>query len=165
MRNLRLALGTLAALVAMAGSAQACTSGRIRAYFSYERPSVTGQSASLLVNIAPGEVRELGSIRARLLGGARDMSDNGYVRIRLGEAAFGTNCVELGPTDGPVFVVGTLQRNSRGELVLMAETRSQTGPRPIFPRGRRDSSFYDQYIVDPSYLSPEARRRREAKPQ
>jgi hypothetical protein len=164
MKGLHLFLGALAALVAVAGSAQACTSGRIRAYFSYERPTVTGQSAGLLVSIPPGEVREAGSIRARLLSGARDMSDNGYVRIRLGEAAFGTNCVELGPTDGPVFVVGTLQRNSRGELVLTAEARPQS-PRPIFPRGRRDRSFYDQYIVDPAYLSPAERRRREARPQ
>ncbi len=116
----------------------------------------------LQVRINPLDVRVMGVIRARLLGGALDLSNDAYVRIRLDEPAIGTNCIQLGLTNGPVFVVGRLQRNANGELTLMARpmpTRSVNPGRP-----RHDAAYYDQYIVDPAYLSPEGRRRHEAKP-
>jgi hypothetical protein len=154
-----------AAFVGTAGPAAACTSGITRSYFSYERPTLTGYSVGLLVSIPPGaEYGAEYSIRARLVGGVPGPSGGTYVRIQLPEPPVHTNCVYLGPTDGPVFVAGALQRNSRGELVLTAEARRETRPPSIFTRGRHDPSFYDRYIVDPAYLTSEERRRREAKP-
>lgn len=151
----------VAAYAGSAGAASACTDpSNRRSYFSYDRPALTGDSVQLLVSISPEEIRTTGSIRAQLLSGERGVSNDGYVRIRLGEAAVGENCVDLGPTEGPVFVVGALKRSSRGELLLMADARRQS-PAPIFRRGQRDPSFYDQFVVDPAYLSPEERRRRQ----
>jgi len=152
MRRAILSLVSVAAFAASAGEASACTSGIIRSYFSYERPTTTGYSVRLLVGVPSGYVSEVGPIRARLLSGAPGPSDGGFVRIQFPEAAARTNCVYLGPTDGPVYVVGALRRGTRGELILIAEARSGIS-RPSFPRGRRDPAFYDQYIVDPAYQS------------
>jgi hypothetical protein len=161
MRRAIFSLASVAALAASAGTASACASGITRSYFSYDRPTATGSSVRLLVRIPAGEANRIGPIRARLVSGMQGRSDDSYVRIRLPEAAVGTNCIYLGPTDGPVFVVGALQRNARGGLYLMAEARRRTRQSPIYPPGRLRPSDYDQYIVDPAYLSPEGRRRRE----
>lgn len=152
---MRRALFGLAAVMVFAESietASACTTGIVRSYFSYERPSVTGASVRLLVNIPRGGLGGRGTIRARVLSGVPGPSDNGFVIIQLPEAAFGTNCVELGPTEGSIFVVGALRRNGRGELILMAEARLT--PRPLFVlRSRLRPSDYDQYILDPALRS------------
>ena len=161
MRRAILSLVSVAAFAASVGTASACTSGIIRSYFSYERPTITGYSVRLLVGVPSGYVSGVGPIRARLLSGAPGPSDDGFVRIQFPEAAARTNCVNLGPTDGPVYVVGALQRSTRGELILIAEARPPTRSPSVLPRARLRASDYDRYIIDPAYLTPEGRRRRE----
>jgi len=60
----------------------------------------------LRVVINPGEVRQFGTVHARLFDGSPDLPASANVRIRLPDPAMGTNCIYLGPTDGPVFVAG-----------------------------------------------------------
>jgi hypothetical protein len=150
-----------ASLFASAGGAHACTdSSRVRFYFSYQQPAQSGDLTVLRISIDPRDVREFGVIRARLLGGALNLPNYGYVDIRLDELAAGTNCVHLGPTEGPVFVVGRLQRGASGGLTLVAAP-TRTWPATLPPRPRHAPGYYDQYIVDPAYLTPAERRRRE----
>lgn len=153
MKRAILCLAWLAVFAISAGTASACSSGIIRSYFSYERPTITGSSVRLLVRIPAVGENWIGPIRAQLVSGVPGRSDDGYVLIRLPEAAAVTNCVYLGPTDGPVFVVGALQHSARGELALMAEARTPMRSRSTALRTRQDPSFYDQYIVDPAYRS------------
>jgi hypothetical protein len=159
MRRVLLLSAMAASLFASAGAALACTSGRVRFYFSHQQPAQVDGLTMLRISIDPREVREMGVIRARLLGGVLNLPNYGSVLIRLDEPAAGTNCIHLGPTDGPVFVVGRLGRGRSGELTLLA-TPTRTG-RTAPPRPRHGPGYYDQYIVDPAYLTPAERRRRE----
>ena len=111
----------------------------------------------LRVRIIREDVHEFGSIRARLLGGPLDLTNDGFVMIELPEEAVGTNCIDLGPTDAPVFVVGRLRQPAPGDLVLVA-TPTQTWPIGA-RRARHDLGDYDQHVIEPAY-----RRSRPAPP-
>lgn len=138
----------LAPLVALgvAGSAQACVDGRnMVRYFSYERPVHYSQTIMLRVTVTSidGDV-----VHAQLYGPFGILSRDGSVRIEVREPPMGGNCVEWGPVDGPVFVLGSLVRTAAGDVTLRAV------PMPSWPRPRRGHSRteLESYIVDPSYL-------------
>jgi hypothetical protein len=96
-------------------------------------------------------------VRAELEGPYARLTPDGRVRIILPDDA---GCTELGPTEGPVFVIGNLSRYSSTALEIRA-TPALPARRPPQVRGRHDPARYDRYIVDPAYMSPEERRRRE----
>jgi hypothetical protein len=157
MRLLRLSLGAAAALVAMTGSAHACADGRGSYYFFDHPPERHAETPMLRVRIT----RIRGSVvTADLDGPFARLSPDGTVRILLPSMpGTGIGCVMLGPTDRPVFVIGALVQYASGAL----ELRAMPSQAVVIPGVRRtpDPARYDRYIVDPAYLSPEERRRRE----
>jgi hypothetical protein len=132
-----------------------CNDGGVSRYFWTQRPERHGATPMLWVRVR--EVRGR-IVYADLEGPFARLSPDGRVRIIL--ERFTDGCATLGPTDGPVFVLGDLVQYSSGALVLRAMPAQLPAP-PQRVHGRPDVSRYDRYIVDPSYLSPEGRRRRE----
>jgi hypothetical protein len=157
MSQLRLLRFAPLAAIAMASGAQACMDGsEVMRYFSYQRPVRHGDSVMLRVQVTNIEEN---AARAQLVGPFDRLSTDGFVRIDFADPPVGTNCVETGPTDGPVFVIGTLVRTQSGRLVLEA-----IPTRPL-PRPRMHSNAeLDSYIVDPSYLRPAPKRRHKVAP-
>jgi hypothetical protein len=139
------------AATAAAGGAQACTSGIMKSYFSYQRPVRQGGMTMLRVRVDDVDV-DGPVVSARLDGAFAHLSADGRVRILLPDYPFGSNCILMGPTDGPVFVIGRLSQTSPGQLSLVAT------PTRDLPRRRRSRCEIEQYIVDPAYLPPAPRR-------
>ena len=140
------------AAIAMASGAQACFDGNdVTTYFSYQRPLRHGSTVMLRVTVANVE----GSVvHAQLVGPFARLSSDGSVRIDLVAPLGGDDCIEMGPTDGPVYVIGTLIRTQSG--MLSHEAMPTLSP----PRRRvRGNAELDSYIVDPSYLQPAPERR------
>ncbi len=151
MKITRLLLLMPFAATAWAGNAQACYDGRnMQAYFSYQPPTRSGATVMLRVRI--DNVGD-GVVHAQLEGSFAALSPDGTVRILLPEHPFGSNCLVMGPTNGPVFVIGELRQTDSGRLSLVAT------PTRVLPRRRMHSRCeIEQYIVDPAYLPPRSRR-------
>lgn len=152
---MKLRLQLLAAALGLfpgAGPASACMES-YRTYFSYSRLQPVGSTVNIRVRVV--EIRG-DLILAELDERFDRLSDDGKVRILLpaGPGRFG--CVQLGPTQGPVFVTGIPVQGPSGTLTFQA-----VASRPVRFRRVRSLDHYDRYIVDPAYLSPEGRRRRE----
>lgn len=143
---LRLLLIAPVAAASFAGGARACTdASNMASYFSHLPPERIGDTPMLRVRVLGIEE---GEVSAQLDGSFERLSSDGKVRIELSELPMGSNCIEMGPTEGPVFVLGTLRQTASGELSLVAiPTRSSR--RRV--RSRRE---LERYIVDPTYLSP-----------
>jgi hypothetical protein len=138
--------------IALASSAQACTDpSNMQSYFSYEPPERHGDTVMLRVRVS---IAADALVIAKLDGAFSRLSPDGNVRIELPAAPGGGTCLQLGPVDGPVFVIGTLIRTQSGRLTLEAlPAPSRPDPPGHYRRVHSDAEL-DQYIVDPSYLLP-----------
>jgi hypothetical protein len=132
--------------------ASACVAG-YQTYFSYSRLEPVGGTVNIRVRITQIRGRV---ILAELDGPFASLSNDGNVRILLPREPDGFGCEWLGPTQGRVFVTGTPFRAAAGTLTFEA-----VSSRPVRFRRVRSLDHYERYIVDPAYLTPEERRRRE----
>jgi len=128
--------------------ALACTDGNaITRYFSILPPERAPETVMLRVRITGMEGRV---VYGQLDGAFARLSNDGNVRILLREIPVGGSCLEMGPTDGTVFVVGTPVRYELGVLELVATPVRSTHERPR----RSSNAELNEYVVDPRYRFP-----------
>jgi hypothetical protein len=143
--RLLLRLAVLSA-AATASGAQACVdASAMESYFSYRQPFRHGQTPMLRVTI---ETVDRNVVRARLVGPFARLSTDGTVIIHLPALPGGGSCLEMGPVDGPVYVIGTLIRTHSGALSLEAM------PTPYMPRRRIHSRAEIESYILPADLPP-----------
>lgn len=143
----RAGLTALLAAFALPGAAQACTdSSADRHYFQREAPQMTPDIMFVQVTIIS---KTDSSVEARLMGRFATLSANGMIHIELPEPPQGTNCIDWGDLDGPVYIVArsALVRDGHASILGEPVKRDWSYARQLLQRQRRNARIY----VDPDY--------------
>jgi len=146
----RTALAILLAACAMPQAARACSDGsQMRYYFLRQPPVITPDIMFVQVTIVS---KTWTSVEARLEGPFARLSANGMIHIELPIEPQGTNCVDWGTLEGPVYVVASsaLIRDGHASITAEPVKPNERSARRELQRLRRNARIY----IDPSYLNP-----------
>lgn len=148
------ALAILLTACALPQAARACTDGNaMRYYFSAEPPARTPDIMFVQVTIVS---KTWTSVEARLEGPFARLSADGMIHIMLAIAPEGTNCVDWGTLDGPVYVVASESRIRNGQALIMAEPvkpRALTGGLELRRRQVLQGLRRDARVTYPAYVA------------
>ena len=144
----------------MPQAASACTDSRaIRYYFLTQPPVVTPTIMFVQVTIVS---RSAMSVEARLEKPYASLSVDGMIHIELTEPPEGTNCVEWGDLEGPVYVVASAALIDGGRASIRAvPVKPRYSPeRSMMQQLRRNATIWIDPSIEAPRVAPPPQRRK-----